>query len=342
MFRYSLAFCLALGASSIARANAESMFDETTRDFGSVPRGQLMRHQFRLVNNTGQQVQIGGVRVSCGCVSARAVVNTLAPGQETYIDAQMDTRRFQGIKTVTVFVSFTQPKFEEVRLWVQANSRDEIMFSPESLAFGKIQRGKAPSTSMNIDFVGTTTKIVEAKSDSNFIQVALSENKKGTGEFSYKLDAVVRKDIPAGRWYTDVWLTTNNTSIPKLRIPVTVEVDAVLTASPSRVTLGSVQAGAETERKVILRGVQPFKISKIVGADDELSVREPTDEKKAVHVLTITLKPTKAGEFLRTLKIITDLKDGDLDVLAHADVTPAPSVQAQAPAPPIETPLKDD
>jgi len=255
MFRHSLALCVVLSATALANANYESMFDEVNRDFGSVPRGQLMKHQFRFVNNTGQQVQIGGVRVSCGCTSARAVLTTVAPGQESYIDAQMDTRRFQGSKTVTIFVTFVSPKFEEVRLWVTANSRDEILFTPESIALGKVIRGKTPSTSMSIDFVGTTTRITEMKPESNYIQVKLDETKKPSGEFSYKLDATVRNDIPAGKWFTDVWLITNNPNLPKLRIPVNVEVEANLTASPSKVSLGTVQAGTETERKVILRGV---------------------------------------------------------------------------------------
>jgi hypothetical protein len=348
MFRQSIALCVALSAASLVHANYETMFDEVNRDFGSVPRGQLMKHQFRFVNNTGQQLQIGNVRVSCGCTQARAVLTTVAPGQETYIDAQMDTRRFQGTKTVTIFVTFVAPRVEEVRLWVTANSRDEILFTPESLAFGKINTGKTPSTSMSIDFVGTTTRITEMKPESNYIQVNMQETKKPTGEFSYKLDASVRKDIPAGRWYTDVWLTTNNPQLPKLRIPVTVEVEATLTASPSKVSLGTVQAGMETERKVILRGVEPFKIAEVLGTDAELSVREPANESRAVHVLTVTLKPSKVGEFSRTLKIRTNLKDGDIEVVAQADVTaaPVPDPAAQAAAPTVdatrEPPLKEE
>ena len=74
---------------------------------------------FRLVNNTSAAIRISNVRVSCGCTAARAVQTYLAPGQETAILAQMDTGGFTTPRTVTIFVQFDQPRFEEVRLWVR-------------------------------------------------------------------------------------------------------------------------------------------------------------------------------------------------------------------------------
>ena len=79
----------ALAGSAGAASWADSMFTELSKDFGSVPRGPTLTHPFRLVNNTGRAVRIVGVRVSCGCVSARALQQTLAPGQETAVLATM-------------------------------------------------------------------------------------------------------------------------------------------------------------------------------------------------------------------------------------------------------------
>ena len=106
MLRYSLLCVALLGAASHAQAqSADGMFDELSRDFGSVPRGQILLHPFRVVNNTKQPIHIASVRVSCGCVAARALQNYLQPGQETAILAQMDTNRFINTKTVTIFVT---------------------------------------------------------------------------------------------------------------------------------------------------------------------------------------------------------------------------------------------
>src|SRR5215212_1111310 len=71
MFRYSFAILLGLCAAGTARASwADGLFDELSRDFGSVPRGPTLQHPFRLVNKTNQHVHIASVRVSCGCTSA--------------------------------------------------------------------------------------------------------------------------------------------------------------------------------------------------------------------------------------------------------------------------------
>src|SRR5438093_12880955 len=106
MFRYNFALLtgLCLASPVVAASWADAMFDELSKDFGSVPHGPMLTHPFRLTNNTGQPVHIGGVRVSCGCVSAGPVKSVLAPGESTSIVATMDTRRCSGAKSVTIYV----------------------------------------------------------------------------------------------------------------------------------------------------------------------------------------------------------------------------------------------
>src|SRR5207248_388729 len=155
-----------------------------------------------------QSVQISQVRVSCGmCSSARALQTTLAPGQETVILAQMNTNRFANLKQITIYVTFTQARTEEVRLSIQANSRDDVSFNPDSLTFGKVKRGAAPTQSMTISFYGTPSKVLDAKSESNYVQVAVKEAKGASGETSYQLEAKIRPDTPVGKWYTDIWVS---------------------------------------------------------------------------------------------------------------------------------------
>src|SRR3954466_2039174 len=100
MLRYCLVLSAALLAAGSASASwADKMFDELSKDFGSVPRGPTLTHYFRVVNNTKEPVAISSVRVSCGCTSATALKSYLKPGEETHILAQMDTNRFTGPKS---------------------------------------------------------------------------------------------------------------------------------------------------------------------------------------------------------------------------------------------------
>src|SRR5260370_18626625 len=124
MLRYSCVVVVGLLAAGPASASgADGLVDELSKDFGSGPRGPSVSPPSRVKNNTKGDVNISNVPVSCGCTTAWAVKTHLAPGEETAIMAQMDTTRFSGPKTVTIFVKFDAPSNEEVRLWVTANGR---------------------------------------------------------------------------------------------------------------------------------------------------------------------------------------------------------------------------
>jgi hypothetical protein len=311
MLRYSLVLALGLVCTGTASAStwADSLFDELSRDFGSVPRGPTLTHPFRIVNKTNTVIQISNVRVSCGCTSVRVLQTVLQPGQETAILVQMDTRKFSGPNNVTIFVQFSQPKFDEVRLWVQANSRDDVSVLPESLVFGKIKRGTAATVIANVTFLGNQNwQIVGATCESNYVQTSYELVRRDSGEVAYKLASTMRPDAPAGKWFTDVWIQTNNPASPRIRVPLTVEIEAPLTVSPTTVGLGQVKAGKLAERKVIVRGVRPFRIISVEGTDKELTVRDSTTDSKMVHVLTVTLQPHLPGELQRILRVITDLQ----------------------------------
>jgi hypothetical protein len=326
MFRYTLVLFAGLAAASSAAASwADSMFDGLSRDFGSVPRGPVVSHPFRFVNNTGRPVHVMGVRVSCGCTSARALHQWLAPGQESAILATMDTRRFIGTKTVTIYVTFDSPSFEEVRLWVTANSRDDFVIQPEALAFGRIKRGTSPSASVTVSLYGDPNwQVQSASCESNYVLPSFKLIRRDSQETTYQITARMRPDAPPGRWYTDVWLNTNNPSLPRVHVPLTIEIEANLTVSPSAVDLGQIKVGTEADpRKVIVRGVRPFRIVRVLGTDSQLKVHDSTTGSKSVHVLTLTFRPRRSGELNRTLRVITDMSDeNDIEFTAQALVTP--------------------
>jgi len=212
MFRHSLVLVAGLCWVSPAAAAswADGMFRELTKDFGSVPRGPRLEHPFRLTNNTRSHVHISGVRTSCGCTTAYAVQTDLAPGQETAILAYMDTNRFSGVRNVTIYVTIDQPHHEEVRLWVQANSRDDVSVTPESLAYGQIKRGSAPAANVTVTFLGDgQLQVTAVQCDSNYVQATLQQISRNEIQVAYQLTARLRPDAPVGKWYSDIWLKTH-------------------------------------------------------------------------------------------------------------------------------------
>jgi len=325
MLRYSLVivagFCIAGTAN--AGTWGDSLFEELSKDFGSVPRGPTLTHHFRVTNNTKNAVSISSVRVSCGCVSATALKGALNPGEETSIVAKMDTTRFTGAKTVTIYVQFDRPNFDEVRLWVQANGRNDFALTPDTLAFGQVKRGTASSSAIKVKFYGNTdAKILSVKSESNYVQPTVTETKRADSEVEYELKAKLRADTPVGKWYTDVWIKTNIATMEQVRIPLTVEVESPLTVTPSVITLGVIKAKEDTQRKIIVRGAAPFKITEIKGIDASTVVDFNGKLAREVHVLTIKVKPGMSGKIDKVLRVITDMKaDNEIDVRVQGTVS---------------------
>jgi hypothetical protein len=324
MLRFSLVLSAGLLAAvpTWAGSWADGLFEENSKDFGSVPHGSVQTHPFRLTNKTDKKVHISGVRVSCGCTTASALKSDLEPGESTAIQASMDTNRFLGVKAVTIYVSFDQPNWEEVRLVVQANSRHDISVTPEAFSFGQSHRGATPSGTVTVTFHGNgQAQITEVVRESNFIQTKLKEISRDGSEVKYELTATLRSDTPVGHWYSDLWLKTDNAAMPRIRVPLTVEIESALSVSPSPVNFGQVKAVAEMERKVIVRGIKPFKITRVQGTDDQLIAKDNTTESKPVHVLTLTLKTENVGDFTRKLKLITDLKEeAEIEFVVKAQV----------------------
>jgi hypothetical protein len=326
MLRYGFVLLAGLTAAGPAAAAswADGLFDELSKDFGSVPRGPTLVHPFRVVNKTNGPVSIVSVRVSCGCTSATALRSYLNPGEETAVVARMDTTRFTGVKSVTIYVQFDRPAFEEVRLWVQANARNDFAVAPDSLAFGQVRRGSAPSAAVLITFYGNLdAQIVDVRSESNYIRPQVREVRRQDSEVTYQLSTALRPDAPVGKWYTDVWLRTNNPTMPQVRVPLTVEIESALSVTPEAVTLGQVRVKGESERKIIVRGTKPFTITRVQGTDTQVLVKENTSGARAVHVLTVRLKAGEAGELSRILRVLTDLpEDNMIDFQVSAVVMP--------------------
>jgi len=311
MLRYTLVLVAGFWVSGAASAAtwADGLFDELSKDFGSVPRGPAQTHHFRVVNKTRQPVNISNVRVSCGCVSAHAVQTFLKPGEETSVVARMDTTRFTGPKNVTIYVQFDQPGFEEVRLWVQANGRNDFAITPDTLAFGASKRGNTPTTAVQVTFYGSRDyRILELKTESNYVVATATETRRQEdGVVVYKLEAKLRHDTPVGKWFTDVWIKTNIATMTQVRVPLTVEVESPLTVSPSVVNLGLVKANEESERRIIVRGVKPFRITGVRGVDDDVQVRVNNTAAREVHVVTVKVKTGKIGTLNQALRVMTDL-----------------------------------
>jgi len=237
MVRIALAVAGVFVGSGVALAGNGDLFAEKVKDFGTTPRGPVLTHYFRFTNTTNQTLTLGQPRVSCGCTSAAVSKNQVAPGETAAVIAYMDTRRIQTpnvTKSVIVYVPFFGPTHEEVSLRVQTVCRDDLMMSPDTLAFGTLKKGQGGKATTKVTFLSDPNwQVTEATSNGGYVTVEAKPAARNGSSVTYEITATLDKECPAGNWTADVYLKTSNPAVATLRVPVTVVVAAPETTKVS-------------------------------------------------------------------------------------------------------------
>src|SRR5436305_1628825 len=133
-----LALVVAAAAATAAPAQnwAEKMFpDGIEHDFGVVPHGAQLFHQFTLTNLYAVRMEITSITPGCGCVTATATKRVLEPRETATLDVNMDARRFTGPKSVIIRVSVGPEFTSSADVKVTANSRADVVFNPGDVEF---------------------------------------------------------------------------------------------------------------------------------------------------------------------------------------------------------------
>lgn len=316
MFRLGLAFTLALLSFSYLAAAENNVlhFDEPVKDLGGAPRGTKLVHHFKFTNTSQQPVHISGVRTSCHCSTARPMKQEIAPGESSSILVEVNTILYSGTRDFTIYVNYDRPVVTENRLLLKTVSRDDLSISPDSLNFGIIKLGSAPTMSVVLDNRSMSGwKISGIENENGYLQAKVEP--QGTNGNSYRLTVRLREDTPAGYWHASLGLVTNDPTTPRIQVPLSVEIQGLLAVTPSTLNMGKLNDG-KMEKKIVVRGARPFKITSIEGMDNIITIDQmKTDEAKMAHVLKITYSgKADTGEMFKKLIIRTDLDNSTIEL----------------------------
>ncbi|MFI5460205.1 MAG: DUF1573 domain-containing protein [Isosphaerales bacterium] len=323
---------LLIGAG-VARAEAaawtDALFPESRHDFGMVPRGVKVKHDFLLVNRLAEPITILNLRPSCGCTSGRASASAVAPGQSVVIEAEMDTRNFVGPKSTVLFVTLITAggREGEARLGVSCHILSDIVLNPGSIDFGTVVRGQSPAQVLTIDRInGKGWRFVRMVSASRALNAQLAETSRSESTVSYSLSVSVKPDAPAGLLRDEIRLISNDPETPSIPIMVTAVIRGDLTAAPSVLSLGQIHSSAGAQGRFIIRSSRPFAIRSIEGAGDGFSTSPPDATPQPVHVVIVAYKPeegTTRGDIRRVFRVQTDLAgEPPLDLTTTLHVAP--------------------
>jgi Protein of unknown function (DUF1573) len=333
------AFCRGIVASWVvlgagagmaqAAAWADGMFPQNRHDFGPVPRGAKVKHDFLLVNRLAEPVTILGLRPSCGCTSGRANASVVGPGQTAIIEALMDTRNFVGPKSTILYVNLMTAggREAETGLGVNAQILSDVVLNPGSIDFGAVQRGQSPNQVLTIDRINLDGwRVHRMISASRVLNAQLVETSRKGGAVSYTLTVSVKPDAPAGPIRDEIRILSNDPETPSIPIIVTAFIRGELSAAPSVLSMGPVHSASGVQGRFVIRGARPFAIQSIEGGGDGFSASTAPHTRQAVHVVTVAYKPeegTTRGDLRRVFRVHTDLPgEPPLDLTATLHIDP--------------------
>jgi hypothetical protein len=322
-----------LFGTTTARAQgswADAMFKdknkiETTCEFGTVPGGSQLYHQFKIKNIYSVPLDLS-VRVGCNCVTATPSKNRLDPREQGVLDVFMDARRFTGFRSVNVYVTVSAPNYlSTATLKVSANSRSDIVLNPGQVSFGTVANGQTPTQTIDVEYAGAQDwKLTGFVENDSVMTAAYKELYRQPGQVGYRVTVTLKSDAPAGSLKRELYLKTNDPASPTLPILVEATIQAGFSVSPRTVSLGAMKVGESQTKRVVVRGSKPFKIVGIEGQGDGLSADLPQAAAK-VHFITIKCQPAKPGELKRLLHFKTDAEnDAALTVTVEGNISNSP------------------
>jgi hypothetical protein len=309
---FALIASFALGPFAFAQQEpwANKMFQTTSHNFGTQPFGAQMKHTLTMTNIWKAPLEITDIRTSCGCVKATPSKVRLGPGETATLDILMDGTKFNGVKTVNVYVKVGPQYISTAVLSISANTAQVIGVAfnpPNGIEFGSVSKGQPAVQSIEVrnaaNAAWQVTEIIKTQNAPFELEVA---NLDGPGR-GYLITAKLKSDVVKGEFREYVTLKTNDPTNRELKFPVTGSVRGTLNYN-GNVTLTNLRVGGESSGTIVLSANRPFRVVGVNGVTPDIEMTAPS-ESKQVHVLSVKVRPPSLGEYRRTLTFQTDLNN---------------------------------
>jgi hypothetical protein len=199
----------------------------------------------------------------------------------------------------------------DVRLTVSSFIRQDIVLNPGAVQFGTLTRGHELTKELDVEYAGGNDWRIQSVTNPNRnLQVKCDELFRSPGRIGYKLTVTLKPDAPAGSIRDSLILETNDSVSPHVPVLVSAQVQPDLIVTPSNLSFGTVKPGQTVTRHVLLRGKNPFRVTKVSGADDRFQF-EGAESTQAFHKLSVrfTGASDQAGAVETTFRIETNLPD---------------------------------
>ncbi|MGL6096300.1 MAG: DUF1573 domain-containing protein [Fimbriiglobus sp.] len=290
-------------------------------DFGTVPHGTLCAQKFTITNIYDVPIQVLDVRRSCGCLEALPPQKVLQPNESAEFAVTMNTAKFSGPNTQTIYVTFGPNFISTAVLRITANSRTDIELSPGNVNFGTVAVGAKPTQFVTLEYHGRQRdwKLVGVIAPTGPIVVEARESGRGFLGAKYSIAVALKPDAPAGPLQEVISLKTNDPAAPLVQVQVVGVVQSPVMLSTPVVRFENVKVGEIATQKVMARApAGPFRFEPVVDPGDGVYV-ETFPAPAPVQILTVRFAPTEIGKVRKEIVLHTDVVGGTAKIVIEAD-----------------------
>jgi hypothetical protein len=209
--------------------------EKPDHNFGEILEGQIVTHNFEIINTGTADLKIEKVQASCGCTAAQPTKKLLKPGEKTSIRVEFDSSDRMGIQQKYVYVFSNDPASPQLRLSFSALIVDKIsnptgkvpklILEKNQIDFGNVEEGKIVIAKISFRNNGNgILEIRDVKSTCDCTAALLSSKKLEpgqTGTLRIELDTADR----SGKLTRTVSLLTNDPSQPNQTITIIANID---------------------------------------------------------------------------------------------------------------------
>ncbi|MGN6548098.1 MAG: DUF1573 domain-containing protein [Aureliella sp.] len=308
---FALAVCAA-ALPAAAQSTTDKMIPQAQRahDFGTVARAAKTEHRFEIVNPFQQPMHLRSISASCGCTTPIIETEWIQPGQVGTVLARFNTGTFSGDRKASLNLVIDQPSFVQLQLNVKGYIRSDVVFNPGELNFGSVPEGESKEVEANLEYAGRSDwQITRISSNADFVSADFIETARENGRVSYKIKANIGPHADSGTQAVQLVLHTNDRRLKTVPLNCIAQIEAPLSVSPSNVNLGQTRPGQPIERRLLIKGNEPFQIVDVTVPEMEV-LFEPTTEAKKIQFLNVTLIPDSSrnpGEIETKMTIKTDM-----------------------------------
>ncbi|GHT37528.1 hypothetical protein FACS189427_10590 [Planctomycetales bacterium] len=335
---FSFAAFLSIPETAYCGSWASELFPVKRHDFGRVVLGTNAVFSFPLENRFQEDIRILNAQSSCGCTSVSVPKKILKSGENSSINAQLNTtgqHLYEKSAVITVFLETVvqgRTLHDTVQLSVSGYIRPDVVISPGIAEFGSILEGQTAERILTLEYSGRPDWALTKIERSNpFIYAKAEEIKRSGGDIAYKITVSLRQGAEPGYLKDALRFATNEKTAghskpSEIILLVQGAVIAPLRANPSPFMAGILTEGENVTKSLVVRSEKPFRIVSIETNDKRFRFSFAKQESN-IQIISVNFSNTEsadrkknntAAELAEKIRIKTNLPEQEFLVIDAA------------------------